>query len=179
MSTTLTLLPGDGIGPEVTAATVRVLEAVGTDFTWESHVVGAEAVQQGDDPLPARVVDSIKHNKVCLKGPVTTPVGKGFRSINVLLRQELRTLRQSTSGKARFRASIAKFKDVDLVIVRENTEGLYSGIEHQVIPTTWSRASRSSPKRLRRRIARSWPLSYATRPTAASGSRRRSTRPTS
>ncbi|MEM7585649.1 MAG: isocitrate/isopropylmalate family dehydrogenase, partial [Acidobacteriota bacterium] len=89
MSKTITLLPGDGIGPEVTGATVRVVEAVGGDFEWESHVVGAEAVQRGDAPLPQRVIDSIQRNKTCLKGPVTTPVGKGFRSINVQLRQAL------------------------------------------------------------------------------------------
>lgn len=133
MSTTLTLLPGDGIGPEVTAATVRVLEAVGTDFEWESHVVGAEAVQQGDEPLPARVVDSIRRNKVCLKGPVTTPVGKGFRSINVQLRQALELYANLRPTKS-IPGLDARFKDVDLVVVRENTEGLYSGIEHQVVP---------------------------------------------
>ncbi len=133
MSTTITLLPGDGIGPEVTAATVRVLEAVGADFEWESHVVGADAVSLGEEPLPQRVVDSIGRNKICLKGPVTTPVGKGFRSINVQLRQALElyaNLRPTLSipGLA------ARFEGVDLVVVRENTEGLYSGIEHQVVP---------------------------------------------
>ena len=133
MSTTITLLPGDGIGPEVAGATVRVLEAVGADFEWESHVVGADAVQLGEEPLPQRVIDSIRRNKVCLKGPVTTPVGKGFRSINVQLRQALQlyaNLRPTVS----IPGLDARFKDVDLVVVRENTEGLYSGIEHQVVP---------------------------------------------
>ena len=133
MSTTITLLPGDGIGPEVTGATVRVLEAVGADFDWESHAVGAEALRRGEEPLPQRVVDSIRRNKVCLKGPVTTPVGRGFRSINVQLRQALELyacLRPTRSipGLA------SRFSGVDLVVVRENTEGLYSGIEHQVVP---------------------------------------------
>ncbi len=133
MSRKITLLPGDGIGPEVTGATVRVIEALGVDVEWESYVVGAEAVQQGDQPLPQPVIESIRRNKVCLKGPVTTPVGKGFRSINVQLRQALElyaNLRpsRSTPGLA------TRFEDVDLVVVRENTEGLYSGIEHQVVP---------------------------------------------
>jgi isocitrate dehydrogenase (NAD+) len=133
MTRTLTLLPGDGIGPEVTSATVRVLEAAGARFEWESHVAGAEAVERSGEPLPAAVLESIRRNKVCLKGPVTTPVGKGFRSINVQLRQELglyANLRPARSVPG----LPSKFQDVDLVVVRENTEGLYSGIEHQVIP---------------------------------------------
>ena len=133
MAITLTLLPGDGIGPEVTAATVRVLEAVGCDFEWESYVVGAEAVEQNMAPLPDRVLESIRRNKVCLKGPVTTPVGKGFRSINVLLRQELQLYANLRPARS-IPGIDHKFTDVDLVIVRENTEGLYSGIEHQVVP---------------------------------------------
>ncbi len=133
MSRTITLLPGDGIGPEVTAATVRVLEAVGTDFEWESHIVGAEAVQQGEAPLPTAVTDSIRRNKICLKGPVTTPVGKGFRSINVQLRQALELYANLRPTKS-IPGLDARFKGVDLVVVRENTEGLYSGIEHEVVP---------------------------------------------
>ncbi len=133
MSRTITLLPGDGIGPEVTAATVRVIEAVGAEFEWESHVVGAEAVQAGDEPLPQRVIDSIQRNKVCLKGPVTTPVGKGFRSINVQLRQAL-VLYANLRPTLSIPGLATRFEGVDLVVVRENTEGLYSGIEHQVVP---------------------------------------------
>lgn len=133
MSTTLTLLPGDGIGPEVTQATVRVLAALGADFEWERHVAGAEAVERGEEPLPQRVIDSIKRNRVCLKGPVTTPVGKGFRSINVQLRQALELYANLRPTKS-IPGLDARFKDVDLVVVRENTEGLYSGIEHQVVP---------------------------------------------
>ena len=133
MSRRLTLLPGDGIGPEVTAATVRVLEAVGADFEWQSYVVGAEAVAAGDEPLPTEVIDSIRRNKVCLKGPVTTPVGKGFRSINVRLRQTLE-LYANVRPTRSIPGLDARFQDVDLVVIRENTEGLYSGIEHQVVP---------------------------------------------
>ena len=133
MSTTITLLPGDGIGPEVTGATVRVIEALGVDFEWESHVVGAEAVQQGEAPLPQRVIDSISRNKVCLKGPVTTPVGRGFRSINVQLRQALELYANLRPTKS-IPGLDTRFQNVDLVVVRENTEGLYSGIEHQVVP---------------------------------------------
>jgi len=89
MTRKITLLPGDGIGPEVTAAAVRVIEAAAGELEWESHAVGIEALEQGGAPLPDTVLESIRHNKVCLKGPVTTPVGKGFRSLNVTLRQVL------------------------------------------------------------------------------------------
>lgn len=133
MSRKITLLPGDGIGPEVTGATVRALEALGVDFEWESYVVGAESVQQGNEPLPQEVIDSIERNKICLKGPVTTPVGKGFRSINVQLRQALELYANLRPTRS-IPGLDARFTGVDLVVVRENTEGLYSGIEHQVVP---------------------------------------------
>ena len=133
MSRTITLLPGDGIGPEVSAATVRVLEAAGLDVEWESHTAGAEAVANNEEPLPQRVVDSITRNKVCLKGPVTTPVGKGFRSINVQLRQALELYANLRPART-IPGLPGRFDNVDLVIVRENTEGLYSGIEHEVVP---------------------------------------------
>jgi len=130
---TITLLPGDGIGPEVTAATVRVLEASGAPLDWESHTVGAEAVGTHGVPLPVDVLDSIRRNKVALKGPVTTPIGKGFKSINVQLRQELELY--ANLRPARTLASIpSRFENVDLVIVRENTEDLYAGLEHVVVP---------------------------------------------
>jgi isocitrate dehydrogenase (NAD+) len=130
---TITLIPGDGIGPEVTGATVRVVEAAGADVEWETYTVGAAAVAQHGDPLPQEALDSILRNGVALKGPVTTPVGKGFRSINVALRKALvlyANLRpvHSTPGIR------SRFEGVDLVVVRENTEGLYSGIEHEVVP---------------------------------------------
>jgi isocitrate dehydrogenase (NAD+) len=133
MARTITLIPGDGIGPEVTAATVRVLDAAGATIEWEPHAVGSEALARLGDPLPQTVLDSILRNQLALKGPVTTPVGKGFRSINVGLRKalvlyaNLRPVR-STPGIP------SRFSGVDLVVVRENTEGLYSGIEHEVVP---------------------------------------------
>jgi isocitrate dehydrogenase (NAD+) len=133
MTKKITLLPGDGIGPEVTAATVRVLAATGADFEWENHVVGIESLEQGGDPLPDTVLESIRRHRVCLKGPVTTPVGKGFRSINVQLRQEL-DLYANLRPVRTIPGLEGRYRDVDLVIVRENTEGLYSGIEHQVVP---------------------------------------------
>jgi isocitrate dehydrogenase (NAD+) len=133
MARKITLLPGDGIGPEVTAATVRVLEAAGAVFDWESHVAGAEAVERSGEPLPDEVLESIRRNRVCLKGPVTTPVGKGFRSVNVQLRQELELYANLRPAKT-IPGLEGRYDNVDLIVVRENTEGLYSGIEHQVVP---------------------------------------------
>src|SRR5215212_7044224 len=131
---TIVLIPGDGIGPEVSAATKRVLEAAGLSVEWVELPAGAAAIDQGfDNVLPERTVAAIKAHKVALKGPVTTPVGKGFKSVNVQLRQKLnlyaavRPVRSMPGIKTRF-------DNVDLVIVRENTEGLYSGIENEVVP---------------------------------------------
>lgn len=129
----ITLIPGDGIGPEVAGATVRVIEAAGGSFEWESFVVGAEAFEKSGDPLPDAVLESIQRNKICLKGPVTTQVGKGFRSINVQLRQELELYANLRPART-IPGLEGRFSGVDLVVVRENTEGLYSGIEHQVVP---------------------------------------------
>jgi isocitrate dehydrogenase (NAD+) len=131
--TTITLIPGDGIGPEVTEATVRVLEAAGADLAWERHVAGGEAVKRGGNPLPEEVLESVRRNKVALKGPITTQVGAGFQSINVQLRQKLdlyANLRPSRS----LPGIPNRFEGVDLVVVRENTEDLYSGLEHIVVP---------------------------------------------
>ncbi len=133
MSRTITLLPGDGIGPEVTSATVRVLQAAGADFEWDSHIAGAEAVARGKEPLPNELLDSIRHNKICLKGPVTTPVGKGFRSVNVQLRRAL-VLYANLRPAITVPGIASRYSNVDLVIVRENTEGLYRGLEHEVVP---------------------------------------------
>ncbi|HET9768972.1 MAG TPA: isocitrate/isopropylmalate dehydrogenase family protein [Thermoanaerobaculia bacterium] len=133
MTRTITLIPGDGIGPEVTAATVRVLEAAGAHFEWERHSAGGEALARHGDPLPQEVLDSILRNGVALKGPIATPVGKGFRSVNVALRKAL--VLYANLRPVRSLAGVpARFEDVDLVVVRENTEGLYSGIEHEVVP---------------------------------------------
>ena len=131
--TTITLIAGDGIGPEVAAATVRVLEAAGAELAWEPQIVGKEALQRFGDPLPSEVLDSIRRNRVALKGPVTTEVGGGFQSINVQLRQKLdlyANLRPSRS----LPGIPSRFEGVDLVVVRENTEDLYGGLEHVVVP---------------------------------------------
>ena len=133
MTITVTLIPGDGIGPEVASATVRVVEAAGADIEWESHLAGSDALARHGDPLPQHVLESIERNKVALKGPVTTPVGKGFRSINVALRKELDLYANLRPCKS-LPAYPGRYEDVDLVVVRENTEGLYSGIEHEVVP---------------------------------------------
>jgi len=130
---TITLLPGDGIGPEVTSATVRVLEAAGAKFDWDSHVAGAESVALGGKPLPDAVLDSIRRTKVALKGPVTTPVGKGFKSVNVQLRQELELYANLRPSRT-LPGIPCRFEGVDLVVVRENTEDLYAGLEHTVVP---------------------------------------------
>ena len=131
---TVVLIPGDGIGPEVTNAARRVLEAAGFDADWVVVPAGAHAIEQGhDNVLPAMTVDAVREHKVALKGPVTTPVGKGFKSVNVQLRQKLglyaavRPVRSLGGVKTRY-------ENVDLVIVRENTEGLYSGIENEITP---------------------------------------------
>ncbi len=133
MSRTITLLPGDGIGPEVTAATLRVLTAAGADFEYESMIAGAEAVAQGGDPLPDAVIESVRRNRIALKGPVTTPVGRGFQSVNVRLRKALE-LYANLRPLRTLEGVPSRFEDVDLVVVRENTEGLYSGLEHEVVP---------------------------------------------
>jgi len=133
MTTTITLIPGDGIGPEVTAAARRVLDAAGAELAYDLQLAGAEAMERFGDPLPDAVLESIRRNRVALKGPVTTPVGKGFRSVNVRLRQELE-LYANLRPVRTLPAVPHRFEGVDLVIVRENTEGLYSGIEHVVVP---------------------------------------------
>ncbi len=125
----VTLIPGDGIGPEVVNATLIALEATGVDFEWEECLeVGTAAVAAGKDPLPEDVLQSIRKNKIALKGPVTTPVGKGFKSVNVQLRQKL-DLHANVRPSSTLPGVKTRFEDIDLVIFRENTEGLYSGIE--------------------------------------------------
>ena len=129
MPHSVTLLPGDGIGPEVVEATIRVLEATGVDFLWDRYEkVGAAAIDDYGTPLPENVLDSIRENKVALKGPITTPVGEGFRSVNVGLRQKL-DLYANVRPCLSLPGIETPFDDVDLIIFRENTEGLYSGIE--------------------------------------------------
>jgi isocitrate dehydrogenase (NAD+) len=133
MAHRITLIPGDGIGPEVTNATVRILEATGVKFDWETFMAGAEAFEKYKEYIPKELNDSIERTRVALKGPVTTPIGGGFASINVELRKRFELY-------ANFRPIRnlphipTRYPDVDLIIVRENTEGLYSGIEHEVVP---------------------------------------------
>jgi isocitrate dehydrogenase (NAD+) len=129
----ITLLPGDGIGPEVTAAVVQIIECAGVDVEWEKYFVGAEAISRFGDPLPQDVLDSILKNKVALKGPVTTPVGTGFSSINVRLRKTL-DLYANLRPVRSMPNVITRYENIDLVVVRENTESLYAGLEHEVIP---------------------------------------------
>jgi isocitrate dehydrogenase (NAD+) len=133
MAREVTLIPGDGIGPEIAAAARDVLDATGTGLTWDEQVAGEATLASEGTPLPDRVVDSIRRTKVALKGPITTPVGTGFRSVNVALRQAL-----SLYANVRPARSIAgipsRYEGIDLVIVRENTEDLYAGIERQVSP---------------------------------------------
>jgi len=133
MAHRVTLIPGDGIGPELAEATCRVLDASGVAFEWEPVEAGEAAIAEYGTPLPDHVLDSVRRNKVALKGPITTPVGAGFRSVNVSLRQALdlyANLRPARSMKG----LVTRYEDVDLVIVRENTEDLYAGIEHMVGP---------------------------------------------
>ena len=124
----VTLIPGDGIGPEITEATKRALEATGVKFEWDIGIVGQEAQDKFGTPLPEYVLESIKKNKVALKGPVTTPIGTGFRSVNVALRQSLDLYACLRPCKT-YPGVPTPFENVDIVIVRENTEDLYSGIE--------------------------------------------------
>ena len=127
----VTLIPGDGIGPEVADAMVKVVKATGVDINWEIVDAGAGVIDKYKTPLPQHVIDSIKRNKIAIKGPVTTPVGKGFKSVNVTLRQTLDLYVNLRPVKS-FRGIKSRYEDIDLVIVRENTEGLYSGIEHKI-----------------------------------------------
>jgi len=130
---TITLIPGDGIGPEVTAAVVKILERAGLQVTWEPHLAGVAALEKQGATLPAELLDSIRRNKVALKGPVTTPVGGGFTSVNVGLRKAL-DLFSNLRPVWNIPAVPSRYSGVDLVIVRENTEDLYSGLEHEVVP---------------------------------------------
>jgi isocitrate dehydrogenase (NAD+) len=149
----VTLIPGDGIGPEVSEATRRVLEATGVEFEWDVQDAGADVIDQYGTPLPDTVLDSIRANRVALKGPVTTPIGSGFRSVNVALRRAL-----DLYANVRLARTIEGIptchEGVDLVIVRENTEGLYAGIEHDVIPDEAAESIRVITRKASERIVR-------------------------
>ena len=129
----ITLIPGDGIGPEIIAATVRIIEATGVEINWETQIIGAQALEKFGTTLPESAIDSIKKNKVALKGPLTTPVGKGFTSVNVGLRKTLDLYANVRPIRALPNIP-CKYPNLDLVIVRENTEDLYAGLEHTVVP---------------------------------------------
>src|SRR3989441_8892651 len=133
MAHRVTLIPGDGIGPEVSAAVLRIVEAAGVDIDWEQFVVGGHAQDLSGSSLPDEVIESVRRNRVALKGPVATPVGGGFESVNVRLRKIL-DLYSNLRPVRNLPGIQSRFGDVDLVIVRENTEGLYSGLEHEVVP---------------------------------------------
>ena len=133
MTHTITLIPGDGIGPEVTEAVVRILKASGVSIEWEEHIAGVLAFERTGQALPVELVDSIRRNKVALKGPVTTPIGQGFTSVNVGLRKAL-DLFANLRPVWNLPGVDARFQGIDLVIVRENTEDLYAGLEHEVVP---------------------------------------------
>jgi isocitrate dehydrogenase (NAD+) len=133
MSHRITLIPGDGIGPEVASNVVRIIEASGVNVEWETHYAGAQALEKFGETLPKELLDSILRNKVALKGPVTTPVGKGFASVNVGLRKTLDLYANLRPVRALPNVS-CRYPELDLVVVRENTEDLYSGIEHVVVP---------------------------------------------
>jgi len=130
---TITLIPGDGIGPEIIAATVRIIEASGVEVEWETHIMGAQALEKYGTTLPEDTIESIRRNKVALKGPQMTPIGKGFTSVNVGLRKALDLYANVRPVKALPNIK-ARYPDLDLVVMRENTEDLYAGLEHVVVP---------------------------------------------
>lgn len=127
----VTLIPGDGIGPEISDAVKQIIEAAGVSIDWDIQTAGADVAETEGSPLPKRVIESIKNNKVALKAPVTTPIGKGFRSVNVALRKEL-DLYANIRPCKNIKGIKTPFENVDLVVVRENTEDLYAGIERQI-----------------------------------------------
>ena len=129
----ITLIPGDGIGPEVASNVVRIIEASGVEIAWETHYAGAQALEKFGETLPAELIESIKRNKVALKGPITTPIGKGFTSVNVGLRKALDLYANVRPVRALPNVP-CRNPDLDLVVVRENTESLYAGLEHIVVP---------------------------------------------
>ncbi len=130
MAQTVTLIPGDGIGPEVTEAVVRVIDATGVSIEWDRQEAGVAALERFNTPIPDETLESIRTHRVALKGPLTTPVGTGFRSINVALRKEFDLY--ANVRPARTLVPGGRYEDIDLVIIRENTEGLYSGVEHYI-----------------------------------------------
>ena len=153
MTYRVTLIPGDGTGPELVAAARRVLESTGVVFDWDVVEAGADVMDKYGTPLPEAVLDSIRANKVALKGPITTPIGTGFRSVNVAIRKALDLYANVRPGQSELGLS-ACYQDVDIVVVRENTEGLYAGIEHDVIPNEAAESIRIITRRGTERVVR-------------------------
>ena len=153
MAYRVTLIPGDGTGPEVVAAARRVLEATGIEFDWDVQQAGASVMDKYGTPLPDTVLNSIRANKVALKGPITTPIGVGFRSVNVAIRKTLDLYANLRPARTMEGARV-RYEGVDLVVVRENTEGLYVGIEHDVIPDQAAESIRIITRRATERIVR-------------------------
>ncbi|MCJ7739057.1 MAG: isocitrate/isopropylmalate family dehydrogenase, partial [Anaerolineae bacterium] len=153
MAYRITLIPGDGTGPEVVEAARRVLEATGVEFEWDVQEAGTDVMDKYGTPLPEAVLDSIRANKVALKGPITTPIGHGFRSVNVAIRKILDLY--ANIRPARSLEGVPHFRPgVDLVTIRENTEGLYAGIEHDVIPDEAAESIRIITRRCSERVVR-------------------------
>ena len=160
-SYTVTLIPGDGIGPEVTTAARRVLEATGVPLQWDVQPAGASVMPEEGTPLPERVLESVRAHGVALKGPITTQIGSGFRSVNVAIRKLLDLYANLRPAKSLPGVAQAR-PGVDLVVVRENTEGLYVGVEHEVIPNEAAEAVRITTRRASERIVR-FAFEYARR----------------
>jgi isocitrate dehydrogenase (NAD+) len=133
MAKRITLIPGDGIGPEVSEATQRVIDATGVKIDWRVREAGGDVMNRYGTPMPQQTLDSIMKNGVALKGPITTPVGTGFRSVNVQLRQTLDLFANYRPARS-MKGVESRYGDVDLIVIRENTQGLYSGLEHIVVP---------------------------------------------
>jgi len=153
MSYTVTCIPGDGIGPEVSEAMRRVVDATGVSIDWEIQQAGEAVLEEYGTPLPDHVLDSIRRNKVGIKGPITTPIGKGFRSVNVAIRKALDLYANLRPAKT-IPGVASRYDSIDLVIVRENTEGLYAGIEHDVIKGEAAEAIRIITRSASERIVR-------------------------
>ena len=159
MAYDVTFIPGDGTGPELAEATRRVLEATGVEFNWDEHPAGEDVYREEGNPFPDRTLESIKRNGVGIKGPTTTPVGSGFRSVNVLLRKELDLYACIRPCKS-YKGVRTRFPETDIVIVRENTEDLYAGIEFE-----------KDSEQARRSCASSSPASTARRSASTRASR--------
>lgn len=153
MAHCVTLIPGDGVGPEVVEAARRVVEATGVAIEWEVQEAGTEAMAKYHTPLPEALLESIRRNLVALKGPITTPIGGGYRSVNVAIRQTLGLYANLRPAKS-LPGIPSRFENVDLVVVRENTEDLYSGIEHEVIPDQAAESIKIITRRASERVIR-------------------------